>query len=132
MSRALSMANQEALTPAVVRWASLGTVPLLGIVIAGHYSDVIYSAWPAPGLVIAMITGAGYTVEIRRSFGDSAWHGGMVAAICTFLGTSLAAVLADVPALDLATVTLSGAAVGAAAGVLTLAAVTGLSRARSG
>jgi hypothetical protein len=128
LSRSPSTANKEALTPAVLMWASLGTVPQLGLVIAGHYSDAIYSTWPEAGLVVGIIVAAGYTIQIRRSFVDSAWHGAMVAAISTFLGTALAAVLADVSALDLATVTLSGIAVGALTGVLTFAAAGRVTR----
>ena len=109
-------------------WASLGTVPQLGLVIAGHYSDAVYATWPVSGLVVGIIVAAGYTIQIRRSFVDSAWHGAMVAAISTFLGTALAAVLADVPALDLATVTLSGVAAGGLTGLLTFAAVGRITR----
>jgi hypothetical protein len=131
LSRSLSAANQDALTPAVLLWASLGTVPQLGLVIAGHYNDAVYSTWPVAGLVVGVIVAAGYTIQTRRSFVDAAWHGAMVAAISTFLGTALAAVLADVPALDLATVTLSGIAAGALTGVVTFEAVRRVTRARS-
>jgi len=132
MSRSVSMENEEALTPAVLRWAALGTVLQIGWVVAGHYSDAVYALWPVPLLATSIVSSAAYVMQVRRSPGDSAWHGGMVGAICAFLGTALAAVLADVPALDLAKVTLGGMALGAATGWLTFAVVRLVSPARGG
>ncbi len=132
MSGPSSEANAEALTPAVLLWAGLGTILQIGLVVAGHYSDGVYSAWPVPSLSTSVLAGVAYVIHIRRSYGDSAWHGGMVGGICTFLGTALAAVLADVSALQLATVALGGIVVGAVAGVLTFVVLGLVSPVRAG
>ncbi len=121
MIKLSAVTEDQALTPPVLFWGGLGTVLQIGLVVAGHYSDAVYFAWPVPSLVTAVLAGTAYVAHVRRSSRDSAWHGGMVGGICTFLGTALAAIMADVPALDLATVTLSGIAVAAVAGTLTFA-----------
>lgn len=114
-----STANEQALTPAVLLWVGLGTVLQIGLVVAGHYSDPVFAVWPMPLLLTSVFAAAAYVIQACRSPADSAWHGGMVGGICAFLGTALAAVLADVPARDLATVTLAAIASGAAGGWLT-------------
>ena len=125
MSGSGSAADEEALTPAVLLWAGSGTVVQIVLVVTGHYSDPVYAVWPVPTLVTAVLTAAAYVIHVRRSPGDSVWHGGMVGGICAFLGTSLAAILADVPALDLATVTTAAFVFGAAGGWLTFLVVVG-------
>ena len=70
--------------------------------------------------------------EVVNESGDSTWPGEMVAGICTFLGTALAAVLADLPPRDLATVTVAAIAFGAAAGWLTFGVMKLVSPARVG
>jgi len=124
--------NEEALTPAVLLWAGLGTVIQIALVVAGHYGDAIYAIWPVPSLVTAVVAAVAYVIHVRRSFVDSAWHGAMVGGICTFVGTALAAVLADVPALQLATVTLAAITAGAVIGWLTFAALSLVSPVRAG
>ena len=119
MSGRGSTAHEAALTPNVLLWAGSGTVVQIGLVVTGHYSDAVYAVWPMPMLLTSVFAAAAYVIQVRRSPGDSAWHGGMVGGICAFLGTALAAVLADAPARDLATVTLAAIALGAAAGWLT-------------
>lgn len=129
MRRSRDEADEDALTPAVVRWAALGTVAQVALVTAGHYVDVVFDAWPWPGLVVAGVVGCGYVVQIRRSTVDSIWHGGMVGGICSFLGVALAVSLADVPPRDLATVTLTATGVGAVCSLAVFRAI-GLSLSR--
>ena len=117
MRRSRDEADEHALTPAVLRWAGLGTVAQVALVTAGHYLDVVFDAWPWPELLVAGFVGSGYVVQIRRSYVDSAWHGGMVGGICAFLGVALAVSIADVAPKDLATVTLAAVGAGAVCGV---------------
>ncbi len=126
MSGGVSNANEEALTPAVLLWSGVGSATGVGLVVIGHYSDAVYGVWPLPLVVTSAIAATAYVTQVRRSAGDSTWHGGMVGGICAFLGTALAAVMADVPAMDLATVTLSAIGAGAGVGWLTYAVLEGL------
>jgi hypothetical protein len=57
---------------------------------------MVFDTWPWPELLVAAFFGSGYVFQIRRSYVDSAWHGGMVGGICSFLGVALAVSLADV------------------------------------
>lgn len=119
MRAGASNANREALTPAVLRWSALGSAVAVGSVVVGHYNDAVYGLWPLPLVCAAAVAASAYVVQVRRSAGDSVWHGGMVGGICGFGATALAAVMADAPAADLATVTLSAIGVGAVVGWLT-------------
>jgi hypothetical protein len=132
MSGSPPTTNEDALTPAVLLWAGLGTVIQIGLVVAGHYSDAVYALWPVPSLATSVVTSIAYAIHIRRSFVDSAWHGAMVGGLCTFVGTALAAVLADTPALQIATVTLAAIAAGAVVGWLTFAVLRFVSPVRAG
>ena len=129
MRRSRDEADEDALTPAVVRWAALGTVAQVALVTAGHYVDMVFDTWPWPELLVAALVASGYVVQVRRSYVDSAWHGGMVGGICSFLGVALAVSLADVPPIDLATVTLAATGVGAVCGLAVFRAI-GLSLSR--
>lgn len=111
-------ADEAALTPAVVKWAGIGSAVHLGLVVLGHFFDPVYDAWPWPSLVVAAITGASYAAGVRRSIVDSLWHGGMVGGICAFLGVALAASIADVAPRALATLTPAAILIGAGAGWL--------------
>ncbi len=122
--------REDALTPAVLLWGGTGTCVQIALVVAGHYNDAVYSVWPAPLLATAAVSGAAYVIHKRRSLADSAWHGGVVGGICTFLGTALAAVMADVAAMQLVTMSLGGIAVGGVAGSLAFAALRLVSPAR--
>ena len=128
MKRLRDEADEDALTPAVLRWAALGTVAQVALVTSGHYADVVFDAWPWPELLVAGLAGSGYVVHIRRSYVDSAWHGGMVAGICSFLGVALAVSLADVAPKDLATVTLAAIAAGVVCGLAVFRGTTWLSK----
>jgi len=123
-------AIREPLTPAVLRWAGVGSVFQVGVVVAGHFNDAIYGVWPAPLLSISLLAASAYVIQVRRSSGDSAWHGGMVSGICAFLGVALAAVLADAPTRDLAALTIASIASGALTGWLTFAGLDFVSPAR--
>jgi hypothetical protein len=92
-------------------------------VTAGHYVDLVFEAWPWPELLVAALVGSGYVVQVRRSYVDSAWHGGMVGGICSFLGVALAVSLADVPPTDLATVTVAAVGAGAVCGLAAFRAI---------
>ena len=111
-------ADEQALTPAVLGWASVGTVAQIILVTAGHYLDVVFDAWPWPELLVAGLAGSAYVIHIHRSYVDSAWHGGMVGGICSFLGVALAVSLADFPPKELATVTLAAIGTGAVCGLV--------------
>lgn len=115
--------DEDALTPAVLGWASVGTVAQISLVTAGHYLDVVFDAWPWPELLVAGLAGSAYVVHIRRSYVDSVWHGGMVGGICSFLGVALAVSLADFPVKDLATVTLAAIGTGAVCGLAVFSAI---------
>tara|TARA_B100001123_G_scaffold130413_1_gene151460 strand:+ start:20730 stop:21128 length:399 start_codon:yes stop_codon:yes gene_type:complete len=123
MREPISNANQEALTPAVIFWSGLGTVVQVGLVVVGHYSNAVYSMWPTLLLLISTSFAAAYVIQVRRSAGDSAWHGGMVGGICAFLGVALATILADAPAMDLFTVTLTAIVTAALVGWVTFVVV---------
>jgi len=123
LRRSRDEADEDALTPAVVRWAALGTIAQVALVTAGHYVDVVFDTWPWPELLVAALVGSGYVVQVRRSYVDSAWHGGMVGGICSFLGVALAVSLADVPPIDLATVTLAAIGVGGVCGLAAFRAI---------
>ena len=112
-------ADREPLTPAVLRWSALGSAVGVGLVVIGHYNDAVYGVWPLPLVFASAVAASAYVIQVRRSAGDSVWHGGMVGGICGFGATALAAVMADVPAADLATVTLSATGAGAVVGWLT-------------
>jgi hypothetical protein len=123
LRRSRDEADEDALTPAVVRWAALGTIAQVALVTAGHYVDMVFDTWPWPELLVAAFFGSGYVFQIRRSYVDSAWHGGMVGGICSFLGVALAVSLADVAPNDLATLTLAAIGAGAVCGLVVFWAV---------
>jgi len=123
LKRSRDEADEDALTPAVIRWAALGTIAQVALVTSGHYVDMVFDTWPWPELLVAAFFGSGYVFQIRRSYVDSAWHGGMVGGICSFLGVALAVSLADVAPQGLATLTLTGIGAGAVCGLAVYLAI---------
>ncbi|RMH11201.1 MAG: hypothetical protein D6701_15395 [Gemmatimonadetes bacterium] len=123
--------NARSVTPAVLAWATLAVVVGLALAAAAHDRPGLRAAWLLALSPAVSVAAVGYAVHVRRSPGDAAWHGGMVAGIGAFLSTAAAALVADQRPRAVLTVTAGAILAGALAAVVAFAAVTRRSGRRS-
>lgn len=112
--------NARSVTPAVLRWASVAVGLDASIVVGAHFYDGVLRFTFLAGLLASATAAVLYARAVKRSLRDSAWHGGMVAAIGGFIASALSAVLADQRPLVMLWATLGALVMGAFAGVAAL------------
>lgn len=102
----------------MIKWAGIGTVLQVAMVVAGHWVTAVAAAFGILGMVISLLVGLLWAREASSGYGPGAGGGAVVGGLCAFVGIVVSFLLGDVAALILVVGTLSSAVTGLLGGLL--------------